>query len=92
MLDLAEGAETKDVHVRCPEELFEVPGVVKLLLDLPNRVGDAVDGIPSVGRFHLLYLLLVVEDRILEDLLDVLLCDLRWSVTRRSEMLAAVNG
>ena len=92
MLDLSEGSEAEDVHVRRPEELFEVPGVVQLLLDLPNRVGNSVDGVSPVGRFHLLYLLLVVEDRILEDLFDVLLCDLWRSVTWRSEMLAAING
>ena len=90
-LDLVDGSEPKDFHVGRPEELFIVSGVDQPVLDLPDRALHVADKLAAVARLQLADLRLVVEHRILKDLLDVLIADLGRVLARRPQMLPTVH-
>ena len=80
--DLHKSSKPKYIQVWGPEELFVVLGVREFVFYLYHRIVYVVQHGFSVSRFHLLYLTFVVEDRVFENLGNILLSYLWWAISR----------
>ena len=79
---LPDCAKAEELKVRCPEELLVVPRIDQLLLNIANGAFYVANKFTPVPTLQLSDLSLVIEDRVLEDLLDVLVADLGWLFSR----------
>ena len=75
-------SKPKYIQVWGPEELLVVLGVREFVFYLYHRVVYVVQHGLSVSRFHLLYLTLVVENGVFENLGNILLSYLWWAISR----------
>ena len=91
-LDLANRSEAKKLKVGRPKELLVVPRVHQLLLYVADRALNVANKFTAVPTLQLSNLRLVVEDRILEYLLNVLVADLWRFFTRRAQVLTTINS
>ena len=81
-LDLHKSPKPEDIHVWGPEELLVILGVREFVFYLYHRIVYVVQHSLSVSRFHLLYLTLVVENGVFENLGNILLSYLWWAISR----------
>lgn len=73
--DLPHSAKAEKLKIGRPEKLLVVAGINKLFLNVSNRGLDVTDELAPVATLKLSNLRLVVEYRVFEDLLNILVAN-----------------